>query len=194
MTTYRKIFHQPLETLHIQMSQLAPGFYQVRGHFGGEAWRSWCQRADVPVGGYGAAKLTFQLMDELMEVTGQVEACITQCCTRTLELFTEVYEGEVWERLTLSEAHETMLPLDKGIFEVGEFVGQHLLLNLNMYPVHPDIAGPARGGTVVGDGFSPASPFEALKDLQILEESGKQPVEEDVPEETHIPLPMKKAS
>lgn len=194
MTNYRKIFHQPLETLHIQTGQLPLGFYQVQGHFGGEAWRNWCQRAEVPVGGYGAARLTFQLMEELIEVTGRVEACITQCCTRTLEMFTEVYEGEVWERLTRSQTHDTMLPLEKGVFEVGEFVGQHLLLNLNMYPVHPDVAEPARGGTVVSDGFSPSSPFEALKDLQVWEESGKQPSEEDVPEEVHAPLPMRKAS
>jgi uncharacterized metal-binding protein YceD (DUF177 family) len=170
--TYRARFDKDPSALTLDVGGFKDGRYAISGAWSPEAWANLCDDLGLPPAGEGRADLTLDVRSPVVRVTGSVSATFKRNCVRSLENFMDSRTYAIDEILSLrpvdEEDPEAALYLDDGQLDVGDFLRQHVALNLDPYPVKP--GGPERGSVIVDDGLGQTAdtknPFAALKQLK----------------------------
>lgn len=169
--TYRATFRKQPETVLLDFKTLKNGNYLVEGTLGQAWWHTLCHELNLAPKGEGKVRLTLDVGQPIMHITGEVETTFERMCVRTLEMFDDTQITHVNEHLTWQQdrADENTLYHEDATLDMGEFIRQQIVLGFDLHPVKDRNH---RGGVILSDGFDEGahteteSPFAVLKQLK----------------------------
>jgi len=170
-TPYRAAFRKQPEQVMIDLKTLKNGQYLVEGALSQAWFYTLCGELGVAPKGAGNVRVTLDVTQPVMHITGEVKTTFERECVRTLEKFDDSQTTPIDEHLTWQKdrADEETFFYDEATFDVGEFIRQQIVLGFDLHPVKDRSH---RGGVVVSDGFDPVTqadkenPFAVLKQLK----------------------------
>lgn len=172
MSDIRGHFTRSPEAVMFTVSRLKTGIYHVEGDMGANWWADLCKELGLPVAGTGRVDLYFDVKAPLIMVSGTIQTELERECVRTLEAFVEKRSFSIDEVLAFGDApvemEDEVLPLEEDTLDVGEYIRQHIIANLEPYPIKD---GGPRGGIILSDGLDEGTlneknPFAVLKQLK----------------------------
>lgn len=161
----------------LDLPGLKDGIYKIEGEASAENWQKVCETAAVPNKGSGKATLKLDIAGPVIRVTGTIDVTIEQECVRTLEAFMSEQHFDVTETLARKTPKDQIdkdsdaFVIEGDAFDVGDFLTQHIILNLDPYPIKDPKGRTLRGGVMVSDGLDETikeekNPFSVLKQLK----------------------------
>lgn len=173
-----KVYEKDPFTVAVNVDQLKSGFYLVEGEATAESWAKACKQMGVGAGGYCKARCVFEKTHGVLKFEGHISFDSERECVRTLQSFMEEQSFEFKDEVLLGEnredENETREVLKTAILDMGDFLTQQIILNMNPYPIHPGTLASKDGEFNYLDGQEKAlleekaqkNPFSVLKDLK----------------------------
>ncbi|MBI1362798.1 MAG: hypothetical protein GC134_02345 [Proteobacteria bacterium] len=156
---------------------LKDGVYKIEGTSTPGSWARVCDTLEVPHKGEGHAALSLEVAGPVLRINGDLRVVLEQICVRTLEPFMSEQSFKVSETLTRAtrqqkaEEDDNAFMIEGDQFDVGDFLMQHVVLNLDPYPIKDPAERAKRGGVLLSDGLDEVvreekNPFSVLKQLK----------------------------
>jgi uncharacterized metal-binding protein YceD (DUF177 family) len=158
---------------------LKDGVYKIQGAATAQSWEKVCQTLGVPAKGGAKAEVYLDVAGPVIRARGSMEIELEQVCVRTLEpfmlgqhiTFSETLTRGTRTRKAEEADDDDTFVIEGDTFDVGDFLTQHIVLNLDPHPIKDPSSRGVRGGLVLSDGLDEVvkqekNPFSVLKQLK----------------------------
>lgn len=176
MKDYRATFNKNPLTLEISIDGLKSGLYHIVGEANEEALKDLNRRIDNAMVQGLKADLDMKKSSSYLDVRGTLSLKMKYLCSVTGKPFKKPQVVEIKDSMAIETAQEGEQVDDvlTGSFDVGEFVAQQIILNIDEFAVHPGVER-KDGKMVYADPLSPEelaereeknNPFQVLEQLK----------------------------
>lgn len=173
VSDFIKQFKKDPFSVSLNLEDMKNGRYLFEGEVSSGNWLKACERIQVPQGGKCFARLIVEKNSYAMDFESHIECTMVRECVRTLENFEDSAELHYKERVYLQAQNEDEEAdmFEGSLLDVGDILVQHIILEMNPYPVHSRFKGAEQGDFDVLDGQQDAveeekNPFSVLKSLK----------------------------
>lgn len=160
-------------TVQFDLETLRNGKYLVEGEVSSENWHKACERIDVPAVGQCYARLVIDKSSYKIDFQGEIDVEMERDCSRSGEafMFSEklTFTETAFLKARTKEEEEDLF--ESSILDVGHYLTEQIILEMNPIPVSPLYISREIGGFDVVDNLDDEendkkNPFSVLKSLK----------------------------